>query len=62
MIVEWDSGCCLCGLRKAFDKVLNGRLIQKINMHGIHADLVLLIHNWLTDRKQRVMVEGHYSG
>eukprot|EP00061_Rhincodon_typus_P011738 g36983.t1 len=47
---------------KALDKVLHDRLIQKTKMHGIHGDLAAWIQNWLVHRRQRVVVEGLFSG
>eukprot|EP00061_Rhincodon_typus_P009171 g32447.t1 len=49
-------------LRKAFDKVPYGRLIQKIKIHGICSDLATWIQNWLAHKWQRVEVEGCFSG
>ena len=37
---------------KAFDKVPHGRLLQKMQMHGIEGDLSIWIRNWLSDRRQ----------
>lgn len=47
---------------KVFDEVLHGRLIQKIQMHGIQSEMVIWIQKWLTHRGQRVVLEGYYSG
>lgn len=37
---------------KAFDKVPHGRLLQKVQVHGIEGDLAVWIRNWLADRRQ----------
>ena len=47
---------------KAFDKVPHGRLIKKANAHGIQGDLTRWIHNWLGDRRKRVMTDDCFSG
>ena len=47
--------------QKAFDKVPHQRLLIKLKSHGIGVNIVTWIQNWLTDRKQRVSVEGETS-
>ena len=46
---------------KAFDKVPKNRLIKKISAHGIQGKILSWIHNWLTDRRQRVVLNGACS-
>ena len=46
---------------KAFDKVPREKLIQKVRSHGVHPELVRWINAWLSDRKQRVMINGKAS-
>ena len=43
---------------KAFDKVPHHRLIEKIAAHGIDGKISKWIQSWLTDRKQRVIVNN----
>ena len=43
---------------KAFDKVPHGRLVKKVNSHGIQGNLIKWIQNWLSCRRQRVMTEA----
>ena len=43
---------------KAFDKVPHGKLVQKVKSHGIRGELARWIQNWLSQRRQRVAVEG----
>ena len=43
---------------KAFDKVPHKRLIQKLRAHKLHPKLIQWMESWLTNRKQRVMVNG----
>ena len=45
----------------AFDKVPQQRLLIKLKSHGMGVNIVTWIQNWLTDRKQRVRVEGETS-
>jgi hypothetical protein len=47
---------------KAFDKVPIKRLISKLLAAGIQGNVLRWISNWLTDRKQRVIVSGKFSG
>ena len=47
--------------QKAFDKVPHQRLLIKLKSHGMRVNIVKWIQNWLTDRKQRVSVEGETS-
>ena len=46
---------------KAFDKVPHKRLIKKLNAHGICGNISKWIENWLTNRKQRVVLNGKAS-
>jgi hypothetical protein len=46
---------------KAFDKVPYNRLFNKLRSHGIGGDILNWIVNWLSNRRQRVCIEGDYS-
>jgi len=48
-------------LAKAFDKVPHHRLILKLKAHGIDGLVGNWIKSWLTDRWQRVCMDGTYS-
>lgn len=48
--------------RKAFDSVPHRRLIAKIESYGIHPAICRWIEAFMTDRVQRVGVNGKYSG
>ena len=48
--------------QKAFDKVPHQRLITKLAAHGFDGDILNWIENWLADRKQRVVINGQFSG
>ena len=47
---------------KAFDTVPHNRLLYKLNKYGITDNLHTWISNFLTKRKQRVVVDGMHSG
>ena len=47
--------------RKAFNKVPHQRLLLKLNAHGIWDGIIDWIEKWLTDRRQRVVVDGEVS-
>jgi len=61
-----DSEACYYDLiildfSKAFDKVAFNRLLFKLQKSGINGKLLIWIQNWLTQRTQRVVVEGEHS-
>ena len=47
--------------QKAFDKVPHQRLLLKLKAHGIKDRIIDWIEQWLTDRRQRVVVDGEVS-
>ena len=49
--------------QKAFDKVSYQRLIPKLKSHGIGISIPVInwIEQWLTDRRQRVVIDGEVS-
>ena len=47
--------------QKAFDKVPHQRLLLKLKPHGIGDSITDWIEQWLTDRRQRVVVDGDVS-
>ena len=47
--------------QKAFDKVPHQRLLPKLKAHGIGDSITDWIEQWLTDRRQRVVVDGEVS-
>ena len=47
--------------QKALDKVPIQRLIIKLKSHGMGHSIINWIEQWLTDRKQRVVVDGEAS-
>jgi len=46
---------------KAFDKVPKERLLQKLRAHGVQGNILRWIRNWLTGRRQRVVLNGKCS-
>ena len=46
---------------KAFEKVPHARLLHKISVLGIQGKQYMWIKNWLQDRRQRVVLNGHIS-
>lgn len=46
---------------KAFDTVPHHRLISKLKAHGLHEEVIKWVKNWLSDRRQRVSVDGELS-
>jgi len=46
--------------QKAFDMVPHRRLITKLEVHGIDGDILQWTRNWLSDRKQRVVLQGQF--
>jgi hypothetical protein len=61
---EVDSGgsfdAIFLDFAKAFDKVPTKRLMKKVRAHGISGPLLVWIKNWLTDRRQRVVLVGEF--
>ncbi len=47
--------------QKAFDKVPHKRLLNKIKTHGITSNIHAWLEDWLTERKQRVVINGKVS-
>ena len=47
--------------QKAFDKVPHQTLILKLKSHGMGTSIINWIEQWLTDRRQRVVVDGEVS-
>ncbi len=52
------AGAILTDLSKAFDCLHHELLIAKLNAYGFRRSALLFIHSYLTDRKQRVKVNG----
>ena len=48
-------------LSKAFDRVPHQRLLAKLKCHGIDGKIFNWVKSWLSDRKQRTVLNGHCS-
>ncbi len=46
---------------KAFDKVPRERLLEKLRAHGVRGRTLNWIRQWLTGRRQRVVLNGKFS-
>jgi len=56
---DWSWICnAPLDFRKAFDKVLYHRLLQKLRAHGITGTIISWIENWLGGREQRIVING----
>ena len=50
-----------CDISKAFDRVWHAGLIHKLEAAGVSGRLLVWFKNYLSDRKQRVVLPGAYS-
>ena len=48
-------------MQKAFNKVPQRRLLSKIEAHEITGKILKWVESWLSNRRQRVCVEGELS-
>ena len=55
------TGAILMDLSKAFECLNHELLIAKLNAYGFSRSALLFIHSYLTNRKQRVKVNGSFS-
>ena len=51
----------LTDLSKAFDCILHDLITAKLEAYGFHIDALNLIHDYLSNRMQRVKVNDAYS-
>ena len=54
-------GIIYLDFQKAFDKVSRQRLLHKLKVHGFGDGITDWIEKWLTDRRQRAVVDGEVS-
>ena len=46
---------------KAFDKVPHCRLFKKLEAHGVGGNVLNWIKEWLSNRRQKVCIDGEFS-
>ena len=51
----------LLDISKAFDKVWHDDIFFKLTRNGISENLLNLLHDFLNERKQRVVLNGQFS-
>ena len=54
-------GALLTDLSKSFDCIPHDLIIAKLEAYGFHIDALKLIHDYLSNRRQRVKVKDAYS-
>ena len=59
---EGDVDLIYLDFAKAFDKVPHRRLLTKLYAHGVRGSILNWVENWLNNRRQRVCVDGDFSG
>ena len=60
-ITKWVDEGSPVDIIDAFDKVPHQRLILKLKSHDVGNSIINWIEQWLTDRRQRVVVHGEVS-
>ena len=62
---SFDEGhevrCVFLGISKTFDKVWNDGIIFKLTQNGISGNLLKLLRDFLSERRQRVVLNGQAS-
>ena len=58
---RFETRAIFLDISKAFDKIWHEGLIYKLCQYGFSADLLSLLVNFLTNRKQRVVLNGENS-
>ena len=61
MNIQQQTDLLFIDFSKAFDIVPHGRLLNKLKFYGVRGSLFWWISSWLTERYQRVMVDGKSS-
>ena len=54
-------GDLLTDLSKAFDCLSHELLAAKLSAYGVDISTIRLIYDYLTNRKQKLKIENHYS-
>ena len=61
MLLTVEVRAVFLDISKAFDKVWHDGLIFKMRQNGISSNLLKLLQNYLSNRKQRVVLNGYSS-
>ena len=56
-----EARSVLIEISKAFEKVWHDDVIFKLTQNGISGNLLKLLHDFLNERKQRVVLNGQFS-
>ena len=56
-----EYGALLTDLSKAFDCLPHGLIVAKLHAYGFSIESLKLINSYLTERKQRVKINGQFS-
>jgi hypothetical protein len=56
-----DIDCIYTDFRKAFDTVPHKRLLNKLKAYGISSQLMKWITSWISNRRQKVIINGEES-
>ena len=59
--MQGDVDLIYLDFSKEFDKVPYERLFKKLQSHGISGSFLNWIKNWLSERRQRICIDGEYS-
>jgi len=59
--INLEVRCVFLDMSKAFDKVWHEGLLFKLRQNGINGKLLILLENYLKNRKQRVVINGSES-
>ena len=59
--VQYNAGAVLMDLSKAYDCIKHDLLIAKLHAYGFSREALTLINDYLTNRQQRVKVNGSFS-
>ena len=57
-----DVGVVYLNISKAFDKVWHRGLLFKLKQFGIQGNILRWFSSYLSDRSQRVLINGQFSG
>ena len=58
---QFEDRSVLLDILKAFDKVWNKGILFKLPQNGIYRNLLVILSDFLSDRKQRVVLNGQKS-